>query len=235
MTTLNHSPSMIKTTAAACAIAAIGLASWSSHLAAQELPAQPPPQPEVEIEDRQLEQAADAYMAVSEIQQRLQQELAGVEDREVIEQKVEEARPEMLDAISKAGLATADYERIINAVNQDEDLRMAFIQLLEARRPAEERAAPQTALDPADVTSAQVEQASQVYLAVSAINQRLQLQLEGVEDQAVIQEQVAEAEQAMLRVVEEAGLEVEEYGEIMQAIQQDEELMQEFMEHVQQQ
>ncbi len=226
---------IIAGTMGATLMAAVGTVVILPDSIAQERmppPEQPPAEPQETVTDEELTKAANAYLAVSDIQQELHQELAGVEDEEQIQQRVEQARPKMIEAISEAGLTAADYERIINAINRDDALRFAFVEKLEEIRPPAEAVPTEPEIDPADISDQDIASAAQVYLAVSRLNQQLQEELQGVEDQALVQERVAEAEQEMLQIVDDAGLEVEEYGQIMQAVQHDQELMQQFMQHI---
>lgn len=102
----------------------------------QAQPGQPmemePAQPATpEVSDEQLVQAVTAYISVSEIQTRVQEELAGVEDQAVIQQTVTEARADMIEAVQEAGMAPAQYEEVMNVVTQNETVRNRFLQILQ--------------------------------------------------------------------------------------------------------
>lgn len=104
---------------------------------AQPMPAQPA-QPETpEITDELLVQAVTAYISVSEIQTRVQQELAGVEDQEVIQGAVTQARTDMIEAVQDAGMAPAQYEEVMNVVTQDEQVRNRFLLILQEEQQAD--------------------------------------------------------------------------------------------------
>ena len=99
----------------------------------QAQPQQPAPAPRAvpEIPGEQLEKAVVAYVAVNEIQTRVQEQLAGVEDQERIQETVMQARADMVQAVQEAGLEPAEYEQVMNAVTQHEQIRTAFLQRLQ--------------------------------------------------------------------------------------------------------
>jgi hypothetical protein len=98
---------------------------------AQPMPAEPAQPATPEISDEQLVQAVNAYISVSEIQTRVQEELAGVEDQEVIQEAVTQARTDMIEAVQEAGMAPAQYEEVMAVVTQDEQIRNRFLQILQ--------------------------------------------------------------------------------------------------------
>ncbi|MCC5845579.1 MAG: DUF4168 domain-containing protein [Verrucomicrobia bacterium] len=106
---------------------------------AQPQEAQPmemePAQPATpEVTDQQLEQAVTAYISVSEIQTRVQEQLAGVDDQAVIEEAVTQARTDMIEAVQEAGMAPAQYEEVMNVVTQDETVRNRFLEMLQEQQ-----------------------------------------------------------------------------------------------------
>lgn len=109
---------------------------------AQQVPEQPaqPPQavpeapPAPQVNEAQIENAVTAYVAVNAIQERVQQQLAGVEDQEQIQATVMQARQDMVEAVQEAGLQPQEYEQIILAVNQNEEVRNTFLRLLQAHQ-----------------------------------------------------------------------------------------------------
>lgn len=84
-----------------------------------------------QISDEQLIQAAAAYLSVSEIQTRVQEELAGEEDQAVIQGAVMQARTDMIAAVQEAGMAPAQYEEIMTVVTQNEQIRNRFLEILQ--------------------------------------------------------------------------------------------------------
>lgn len=186
-----------------------------------------------DVTDKELEQAADVYFKIQEIQQKLQDDLAEVEDKEVIQEGIDEARGKIDQAVMDSGFEKGEFEQVMQAVDQDDKLRVKFIQKLEARRPEGERMNQETAMDPEDITPEIMKQAADVYNAMQELNKKVKKELAEVDDQEVIKEKVAEAEKERKKIMKEAGLELDEYGEIMQTIQQDAELGQKFIELIQ--
>ncbi len=185
----------------------------------------PPPQPEpdlLQVSDAELQQVADAHQALTQIQKRMAQEVAGEENQAVIQAHVEAAQPEMEQAITQTGLTLDSYQRLVQAIAGDETLRARFMALIEVQQPV---AARQPA-EAAAVSDQDLERAAQAYNRINAINQNLQQGLEGETDQDVIQQQVAAAETSMQQAVIDAGLSIERYNAIMQAVQQDAALQQ---------
>ena len=84
-----------------------------------------------EVTDAQLTQAVTAYISVSEIQTRVQEQLSGVEDQAVIQEAVTQARTDMIEAVQDAGMAPAQYEEVMNVVTQDESVRNRFLAILQ--------------------------------------------------------------------------------------------------------
>ncbi len=194
----------------------------------EEPPEEPAPverPSEPEVSDEQLARAAKAYQEVNAIQNRLQGDAQRVEDPSEIEQMIERAQSEMEEAVAEAGLQIIDYERILEAVNEDEATRAAFVRKLNERRQPR---APQEA--PVELGREDIAMAAEIHSKINDLNQQLQQKLEGVNDPEEIRGRVAATERAMRRIVIEAGLEVQEYSEIMQAIQEDEELLRMFIE-----
>ena len=84
--------------------------------------------------DQQLEQAVTAYISVSEIQTRVQEQLAGVEDQAVIQEAVTQARTDMIEAVQEAGMAPAQYEEVMTVVTQNETVRNRFLEMLQEQQ-----------------------------------------------------------------------------------------------------
>lgn len=213
-----------------------GIFTLQAQMPPQEAPpqAQPPAReapPPAQVPDQTLEQVADAYQAISDIQNQLQAELAGIEDQGEIQRRIQAAQPQMEQAVEATGLEVEEYERIIQSVNHDQALRNALIEKLDARQQTagdgEQQEQPAV-----EVADADIAKAAAIYQEVQGLNQQLQQDLAGVEDQAVIQQRVAEAEASMKRIVQDEGMDVERYSAIMQVVQRDQEMMQKFMRHL---
>jgi len=213
------------------------LALGAAPLVADEAPAfAPPPEADTaQVDDAQLDQAVDAYVELNAIQDDLSRELAGETDQTVIQERVEAASPDMEAAIADAGLDTATYQRLIEIISGDADLRARFLAKVEAAQPHDATAPPQPQQQPAagrtaPIDDADLAKAAAAYQTINTINQNLQQELEGETDGDVIQQQVAAAETAMQQAVFDAGLEIQDYNTIMQAVQQDAELQQQFVQ-----
>lgn len=125
----------------AAGLAIVFVLAWALPAAAQPPPAQPdapppppvaiPPEEAIEVGDEELEMAAEAYMAIMELQQELQADLADVEDQQEIQQRIAQAQSQAAEAVSEAGLEMMEYEQIIRAIEQDDQLRTAFIRKIQ--------------------------------------------------------------------------------------------------------
>ncbi|MEX2606130.1 MAG: DUF4168 domain-containing protein [Kiritimatiellia bacterium] len=106
-------------------------------------PAQPPAQPEVpdagSISDGQLDKTVDAYIAVNELQTKIQEKLAGENDQAKIQAEVQNAQAKMVEAVKKAGLEPQEYEKVMSVVTQNDELRQKFINKLNEKQQAERK------------------------------------------------------------------------------------------------
>ncbi len=214
-------------------MSAVIIAAYSPVIGQQaHMGGAPEPQAAADVSGEQLDQVVEAYMAVQEIQSALAEELQGVEDAEVIQNRVDQAAPVMEQAIVRTGLDAKEYEALINSISVDPALRAEFIAKVEAAMPAPlATQQPQQAEVP-DFSDAQLRQAAQVYNVIIKINQTLQANLEGVVDADVVQQHVAKAESDMLQAVSDAGMDVDDYNQIMHAVQQSPDVQQRFMPFV---
>lgn len=200
---------------------------------AQTLPRDEQPQAQPSISEAQIDQAVEAYLAVTEIQKRLQDALAEVEDPQSRQDRIDAARPTMEAAVDDAGLTLREYEQIITAVNQNDVLRETFLEKLDAKRsPRRQQEAGSEGVERSAVSAEDLQGAAQAYAQITRLNQQLQQDLAGVEDGAKIQERVRDAESEMEKQVVAVGLTVEQYSRIMQAVQQDEDLFEQFRQHL---
>lgn len=106
-------------------LAAAGLLFAAGTATAQgQTPAQAPDQaPAVEVSDQDVENFADAYVAVQTINQQYTEKLQNVEEAEKATEMQQEARDKMENAVEEAGLTISDYQKIAQAAGQDEELR----------------------------------------------------------------------------------------------------------------
>ncbi len=85
----------------------------------------------IEINDEELEMAANAYVVITEINQEFQQSLQQVEDPEQRQQLQIEANDKFVEAIEKEGLEVDQYNTIMQQVSTTEDLHMKFGMLIQ--------------------------------------------------------------------------------------------------------
>lgn len=101
-------------------------------------PAQPPAQPETpdasSISEDQLDKTVEAYIAVNELQTKIQEKLAGENDQAKIQAEVQNAQAKMVEAVKKAGLEPQEYEEVMSVVTQNDELRQKFINKLNDKR-----------------------------------------------------------------------------------------------------
>ncbi|MGM0521989.1 MAG: DUF4168 domain-containing protein [Pseudomonadota bacterium] len=97
----------------------------------------------------------------------------------------------------------------------------------------EDSVAPETTqTSSADFSDAQLEQFAEASQEIASISQEYTEQLNAAEDQAAQQEVRTEANEKMVEVVEDSGLDVDTFNMIGQAVQQDPELMSRVQEMV---
>lgn len=79
--------------------------------------------PAISISDEQLNDFADAYVAVQLIGQKYQPKIQSAGDKAKAQALQQQARSDMKQAITDSGIALADYKQIALAANQSETLR----------------------------------------------------------------------------------------------------------------
>jgi NAD(P)H-nitrite reductase large subunit len=84
----------------------------------------------IEVTDADLDKVAEAYKAVTMIRERLQEKLSHVSDKVEAQQLQEQAGQEMLKAVTAQGLDVQTYNDIMEAIQEDEKLRNAFLEKL---------------------------------------------------------------------------------------------------------
>ncbi|TVS11247.1 MAG: DUF4168 domain-containing protein [Wenzhouxiangella sp.] len=91
----------------------------------------PPPQVEMDVSDAQLEQFAEAQVAIIEIQQDFSGRLQEVEDPEKAHELQVQANEEMTSAVSDAGLDVESFNEIAMAIQNDPELQQRLTALLQ--------------------------------------------------------------------------------------------------------
>ncbi|MFP4127354.1 MAG: DUF4168 domain-containing protein [Alphaproteobacteria bacterium] len=122
-------PSRLTITAGA-ALLALGVAGLPA--AAQD---QPSPAIEAEdITDEQLDQFAEAALAVNEIGREYGPELQSAEDEAEAEEIRAEAQEEMMQAVENEGLSLEEYNAIYAAAENDQEINSAIQTLLQEKQ-----------------------------------------------------------------------------------------------------
>jgi len=91
----------------------------------------PPPQVEMDVSDAQLEQFAEAQVAIIEIQQDFSGRLQEVEDPERAHELQVQANEEMTGAVAEAGLDVESFNEIAMAIQNSPELQQRLTGLLQ--------------------------------------------------------------------------------------------------------
>jgi hypothetical protein len=99
----------------------------SAQTATQEpAPAMQEPQsaaPAVAVEDRKIDQFADAYIAVQQIQSQATQQMSAITDADKAQKVKQEAETQMIEAVQRNGLQIEEFNQIVQAMASDPSLR----------------------------------------------------------------------------------------------------------------
>lgn len=85
---------------------------------------------QIEYSDRQLENVANAYVAITEIRQELQDDLAEVADEEQARTLQQQAGTDMVKAVEDTGLAVEKYNEIVEESQVNGNLRNRLMLLI---------------------------------------------------------------------------------------------------------
>lgn len=77
----------------------------------------------VELEEDELEDFAQAYIAISDIREEFTERLEDVDDQDEVQEIQAEASTAMNDAIEDAGMDVETYQEIASALSADPELR----------------------------------------------------------------------------------------------------------------
>lgn len=109
--------------------------------AAQEEPASPPPEPitppprEVApLEDKKLDQFADAYIAIESIHAQAAAELERTTDPDEANKVKERAETQIIEAVERSGLRLEEFNQIAELMKIDEAVRAKITTRIEKRR-----------------------------------------------------------------------------------------------------
>jgi Domain of unknown function (DUF4168) len=98
---------------------------------AQPLPPQQPSQQRNDISEEELRAFAKAYMELQEIRLKYEPTLKDAQDPREIEKVQREALSRVEESLERQGLNVESYNRILVAVNRDEQLRKKTLKLIE--------------------------------------------------------------------------------------------------------
>jgi hypothetical protein len=117
------------TVTAAAALLALGLAAPA---AAQDQQQQVTPAED--ISDEQLDQFADAALAVNQIGRKYATELQAAEDEAAAQEIRVQAQEEMVQAVEEEGLTIQEYNAIYAAAEQNQEVNTAIQELLQEKQ-----------------------------------------------------------------------------------------------------
>lgn len=116
------------TTTAAAALLALGLTAAPALAQDQQAPAA------ADITDEQLDQFAEAALAVNQVGREYASRLQSVEDEAQAEQIRAEAQEAMVEAVREEGLSVDEYNAIYTAAENDDEVNAAIQALLQEKQ-----------------------------------------------------------------------------------------------------
>jgi hypothetical protein len=75
------------------------------------------------VEDKKIDQFADAYLAVQEIQVKANEQLGATNDATKADQVKQSAEDQMIKAVQRTGLQIDEFNQIVQAMTTDQTLR----------------------------------------------------------------------------------------------------------------
>ena len=85
------------------------------------------------IEDKKIEQFADAYLAVQTIQQKAAADLQSAKDPQAADKVKASAETDMIAAVERSGLQVPEFNRIVERMASDTDVRSRVAAKLQER------------------------------------------------------------------------------------------------------
>ena len=116
------------TASVAAALLALGVAATPALGQSEQAPAAP------SISDEQLDQFAEAALAVNRIGQQYASQLQAAENEEQAQEIRAEAQEEMVQAVEEEGLTVDRYNEIYAAAENDEEVNAAIQALLQEKQ-----------------------------------------------------------------------------------------------------
>jgi hypothetical protein len=94
------------------------------------------------IEDKKIEQFADAYVAVQTIQQKAAAELQSAKDPEQADKVKATAESDMIAAVERSGLQVPEFNRIVERMASDTEVRSRVAAKLQERNGSKPETQP---------------------------------------------------------------------------------------------
>lgn len=85
------------------------------------------------VDDKKLEQFADAYLAIQALQKEAATQQSATKDPNAAQQQQSELQGKMTDAVQKSGLQVNEFNQIAQAMVTDVDLRQRVIAKVQQR------------------------------------------------------------------------------------------------------
>ena len=96
--------------------------------------ATPVPREAAPLDEQKLDQYADAYLAIEEIESRASAELKQADSRATAAAIKEKAEGAIIEAIERSGLELDEFNQITEVAARDADLRLTIASRVEERR-----------------------------------------------------------------------------------------------------
>lgn len=109
----------------------IALSFGAAGAMAQDDPMQHQPPANIDVSEQQLEQFAEAQVAIIEIQQDFSGRLQGIDDPERAHELQVQANEEMTDAVGEAGLDVESFNAIAMAIQHSPELQQRLTHMLQ--------------------------------------------------------------------------------------------------------
>jgi hypothetical protein len=93
------------------------------------------------IEDKKLDQFADAYLAVQTIQQKAATELQSAKDPQAADKVKQTAESDMIAAVERSGLQVPEFNKIVERMASDTEMRSRVAAKLQERNGSKPEAA----------------------------------------------------------------------------------------------
>lgn len=117
------------------AVSAFALFFFAFALAPDSFAQEPPPQPpapEVDLDEEDIQQVAEAYVAIEEVRQQYEAEFQQMDDPEAAQELQMEMQEEINAVIEDMeGMTLEEYDQAVQAAQQDEELRNQLLQAIE--------------------------------------------------------------------------------------------------------